>query len=135
MSGLFTQLIQGNIPCHKIHEDDRFFSFLDTRPMKEGHVLVIPKQEIDYIFDLDNELLGDLFKFAKPIAKAMQVAIDCKRVGIMVAGLEVPHAHVHLVPISAVSDLAFANSKNADPKDLVITATKIKQALAGELKK
>ena len=105
--------------------DDRFLSFLDIRPIAKGHALVIPKQEIDYIFDLDDTLLGDIMCFAKPVAKAIEQVIDCQRIGVMVAGLEVPHAHVHLVPIQAIGDLNFAHAKPANMDNLKGLADKI----------
>ena len=111
MSTIFTKIIQREIPCHLIAEDDRFMAFLDVMPLVEGHTLVIPKQEIDYIFDLDPELLGDLMKFAQTIAPAIKKAIPCKRVGVAVIGLEVPHAHVHLVPMNRMMDINFSQEK------------------------
>lgn len=118
MPSLFTQIIQGKIPCHRLAEDERFLAFLDIRPITLGHALVIPKQEVDYIFDLEDTLLGDLMAFAKPVAKAIERVVPCQRIGVMVAGLEVPHAHVHLVPIQAVSDLNFAHAKAAESSHL-----------------
>ena len=129
MPSIFTRIINGEIPCHKIREDDRFLAFLDIRPIYSGHTLVIPKQEIDYLFDLPDDLLGDLMKFAKPIAKAIQKVVPCSRVGVIVAGIEVPHAHVHLVPFQSIGQLSFAHAKAADPKDLAALAEKIRAAL------
>ena len=129
MPSLFTKIVNGDIPCNKIAEDDRFLAFLDIRPIKPGHTLVIPKQEIDYIFDIDDTLLGDMMVFAKRIAQALKAAVPCKRVGIMVAGLEVPHAHIHLVPMHAVSDLNFSNAAAADPDVLADTAEAIRRQL------
>jgi histidine triad (HIT) family protein len=103
---------------------------MDIRPIREGHVLVIPKQEIDYFFDLDDDLLGGIMQFARPIAKAIEKIVPCEKVGVMVAGLEVPHAHVHLVPITDVGHLNFANARPADPEALAALAEKIRQALA-----
>ena len=111
MSSIFSKIIQGEIPCHKIAEDDQFLAFLDVMPLVEGHTLVIPKQEIDYIFDLDPEVLADLMKFAQRIAPAIKKAIPCKRVGVAVIGLEVPHAHVHLVPLNRMLDINFSQEK------------------------
>lgn len=111
MSSIFSKIVQGEIPCHKIAEDDQFLAFLDVMPLVEGHTLVIPKQEIDYIFDLDPEVLADLMKFAQRIAPAIKKAIPCKRVGVAVIGLEVPHAHVHLVPLNRVLDINFSQEK------------------------
>ena len=111
MSTIFTKIVNKEIPCHLIKEDDRFLAFLDVMPLVEGHVLVIPKQEVDYIFDLAPELLGDLMKFAQTIAPAIKKAIPCKRVGVAVIGLEVPHAHVHLVPLNRMLDINFSQEK------------------------
>jgi histidine triad (HIT) family protein len=125
MSTLFTKIIQGEIPCHKIYEDDQFFAFLDIRPMAPGHTLVIPKQETDRLFDCEDAILRNYLPFAKPIAKAIEAVIPCERVGFMVAGLEVPHAHLHLVPIRSIHDLNFANAKPADDTTLANMATQI----------
>jgi len=111
MSTIFTKIVNKEIPCHLIKEDDRFLAFLDVMPLVKGHVLVIPKQEVDYIFDLEPELLGDLIKFAQTIAPAIKKAIPCKRVGVAVIGLEVPHAHVHLVPMNRMLDINFSQDK------------------------
>ena len=111
MSTIFTKIVNKEIPCHLIKEDDRFMAFLDVMPLVEGHVLVIPKQEVDYIFDLEPELLGDLMRFAHTIAPAIKKAIPCKRVGVAVIGLEVPHAHVHLVPMNRMLDINFSQEK------------------------
>ncbi|MDA0321343.1 MAG: HIT family protein [Verrucomicrobia bacterium] len=129
MSTIFTKIINGEIPCEKLAEDDRFFSFLDIRPIHEGHTLVIPKREIDYIFDLDDDLLAGVMHFARPIAAALKAVVPCKRIGIMVAGIEVPHAHVHLVPISDVGDLNFGHARAADPAALAALAEKIRDHL------
>jgi histidine triad (HIT) family protein len=111
MSSIFSKIVQGEIPCHKIAEDDQFLAFLDVMPLVEGHTLVIPKQEIDYIFDLDPEVLAGLMKFAQQIAPAIKKAIPCKRIGVAVIGLEVPHAHVHLVPLNRMLDIDFSQEK------------------------
>lgn len=129
MSTIFTKIINGDIPCEKLAEDDRFFAFLDIRPIHEGHTLVIPKREVDYFFDLDDDLLGGIMTFAKPIASALKAVVPCERVGVMVAGLEVPHAHVHLVPISDVGQLSFAHAREADPTELADLAEKIRRHL------
>lgn len=128
MASIFTRIIKGEIPCHKIREDDRYIAFLDIRPIHAGHTLVIPKQEIDYLFDLPDELIGDLMKFAKPIAHAIKKVVPCERVGVIVAGIEVPHAHVHLVPFQTMGQLTFANARPADHKDLAALAEKIRAA-------
>lgn len=111
MSTIFSKIIQNEIPCHKIAEDDQFLAFLDVMPLVEGHTLVVPKQEIDYIFDLDPEVLAGLMKFAQRIAPAIKKAISCKRIGVAVIGLEVPHAHVHLVPLNQMIDINFSQEK------------------------
>lgn len=111
MATLFTRIANGEIPCYKIAEDDQFLAFLDINPLAKGHTLVIPKIEIDYIFDLDDNLLAELNIFAKKVALAIDKSVECKRVGIAVIGLEVPHAHVHLIPLNNIGDLNFANPK------------------------
>lgn len=108
---IFSKIIKGQIPCYKIAEDEKFFAFLDINPLAKGHTLVVPKTETDYIFDLDDHNLSELFLFSKRVAKAIEKAIPCKRVGITVIGLEVPHAHVHLVPINKESDIYFGGDK------------------------
>ena len=108
---IFTKIIKGEIPCYKIAEDDRFIAFLDVFPIKKGHTLVVPKAQIDYLFDLDDSLLSDLMIFAKKVAKKMERAISCERIGIAVIGLEVPHAHIHLVPLDTVGDIDFSQPK------------------------
>ena len=111
MPSIFTRIIKGEIPCYKIAEDDRYFAFLDINPVTKGHTLVIPKQETDNIFDLENELLGGLHLFAKRVARAIDKAIPCERVTMAVVGLEVPHAHIHLIPINSMREYSFANPK------------------------
>jgi len=111
MASIFTKIVNGEIPCYKIAEDVNYFAFLDIHPMAKGHVLVIPKQETDYIFDLSPELLGGLMQFAQRVAAAIQKTISCKRVGIAVLGLEVPHAHIHLVPMNTEADIDFRKQK------------------------
>ena len=111
MSTIFSKIISGEIPCHKIAENDKFLAFLDIFPLAEGHTLVIPKVEVDYIFDLPNEYLSEINLFAKEVAKKVEKAIPCKRIGVAVIGLEVPHAHVHLVPLNSVGDINFSKEK------------------------
>ncbi len=130
MASLFSKIVQGEIPCHKLAEDDRFLAFLDVRPVRSGHALVIPKKEIDYLFDLDDNLLADLMVFAKPIAKAIERVVPCKRIGVMVVGLEVPHAHVHLIPIDRIADLNFAHAQPAETDLLAELAEQIRSQLA-----
>jgi histidine triad (HIT) family protein len=109
MSGIFKRIIDGEIPCYKIAEDDQFFAFLDIRPLAPGHTLVVPKMEIDYIFDLNNTTLSGILPFASRIAKAIEKVVPCKRIGLAVVGLEVPHAHIHLIPINGPDDIRFDN--------------------------
>ena len=111
MATIFSRIIAGEIPCYKIAEDDKFFAFLDINPLAKGHTLVIPKQETDYIFDLDEATLSDMILFSKRVAQAIEKAIPCKRVGLTVIGLEVPHAHIHLIPINKESDMHFGQGK------------------------
>jgi len=111
MPSIFTRIINGEIPCYKIAEDDRYFAFLDINPVTRGHTLVIPKQETDNIFDLDDDLLAGLHVFAKKVAQAIDTAIPCERVTMAVVGLEVPHAHIHLIPINSMREYSFANPK------------------------
>ena len=127
MASLFTRIIDGEIPCHKICEDENYLAFLDIRPINPGHSLVIPKKEIDYLFDVDDALLGGMMVFAKRIAHAIKKEVECQRIGIMVAGLEVPHAHIHLIPIFEIPDLNFANAKSAENEALADIAEKIRQ--------
>ena len=111
MASIFSRIVAGEIPCYKVAENDRYFAFLDINPVAKGHTLVIPKHEVDYIFDLDDEEYAGLMQFAKKVAAAMRSVIDCKRIGVAVMGLEVPHTHVHLVPISKESDMNFFKEK------------------------
>ncbi|NTW32093.1 MAG: HIT family protein [Bacteroidetes bacterium] len=111
MATIFTKIIKGEIPSYKIAEDDKYFAFLDINPLSKGHTLVIPKIETDNIFDLDDETYRGLFLFAKKIAKAIEKTIPCKKVGITVIGLEVPHAHIHLIPINGIYDIDFSKPK------------------------
>ena len=111
MATIFSKIIAGEIPSYRIHEDDRYYAFLDINPLAEGHTLVIPKVEIDYLFDLEDELLADMMVFAKKVALAMDQTMDCKRVGVAVLGLEVPHAHIHLVPLNNLHDIEFSRPK------------------------
>ena len=111
MATIFSKIIAGDIPSYKIAENDKFYAFLDINPMAKGHTLVVPKQETDYIFELDDVLLGDMVIFAKRVAAAIKKAVPCNRVGLMVIGLEVPHAHIHLVPIIKEGDMNLSNPK------------------------
>ena len=111
MPSIFSKIVSGDIPAFKVAEDDNYVAFLDISPLAKGHVLVIPKKETDYIFDLDSEEFLGLFSFAKKVAKAMDKIISCERIGVAVIGLEVPHAHIHLVPLQNVSDINFERPK------------------------
>ena len=114
---VFSKIVAGEIPCYKVAEDENFLAFLDINPLVEGHTLVIPKKEVDYIFDLDSDTYSGLMAFARKVAKAIKSTIDCKRVGVAVLGMEVPHAHIHLVPLRKESDLNFSNPKIEFTKD------------------
>lgn len=111
MASIFTRIINGEIPCFRVAEDDRFIAFLDVRPLKPGHTLVVPKKEVDYIFDLDEQTLAGMMLFSQKVASAMKEVIECNRIGVAVLGLEVPHAHIHLIPITRESDLLFTNPR------------------------
>lgn len=111
MATIFSKIINGEIPCYKIAENDKFFAFLDISPLAKGHTLVVPKIEVDYIFDLEDSLLAEMMVFSKKIAKAIKKVIDCQRIGIAVIGLEVPHCHIHLCPINGLGDLDFKKEK------------------------
>lgn len=130
MATIFSKIIAGELPSHKIAENDRFFAFLDINPLVVGHTLVVPKQEIDYIFDMEDKDLADMHLFAKRIALAIEKAIPCKRVGVAVMGLEVPHAHIHLIPIQNEADMIISNPKLKLSADkLAEIASKIKEKL------
>jgi histidine triad (HIT) family protein len=111
MASIFTKIVNGEIPAYKVAEDDHYLAFLDIFPLVKGHVLVIPKKEVDYLFDLDNEQYGGLNLFAKRVAEAIKRAVPCIKVGVAVLGLEVPHAHIHLIPMNSEKDINFANPK------------------------
>jgi histidine triad (HIT) family protein len=119
MATIFSKIIAGEIPCYKIAEDDSYLAFLDISPLKAGHTLVIPKQEINYIFDMDDNDLSGLIIFAKKVAKAIEKAIPCERIGVTIIGLEVPHAHIHLIPIETVSDINFSKQKLTLDKEVI----------------
>lgn len=127
---VFTKIIRGDIPSHKIAESEKFIAFLDIEPLVTGHVLVVPKVETDKIFDLPDDYLAGMLVFAKPIARAIEKVFDCNRCGISVVGLEVPHAHMHLIPINTVNDLNFTRSKtNPSQDELKAVQEKIRAAL------
>lgn len=129
MASLFSAIVVGDIPCHKIAETENCLAFLDVFPLTEGHVLVIPKKEIDYIFDVDDQLLAEMHIFSKKIAKAIKAVVPCRRVGVAVIGLEVPHAHIHLVPLNSIEDINFTRKKlNPGTDALKAMADKISAA-------
>ena len=131
MATVFSKIVAGEIPCHKIAEDSEFFAFLDIHPVATGHTLVIPKEEVDYLFAIDDAKLGRMMAFAKRIARAQEQAIPCRRIGLTVIGLEVPHAHSHLVPITHESDMYFDRPKGTPTNDeLAATAAAIREKLA-----
>lgn len=126
MSTIFSKIIAGDIPCYKIAENDRYFAFLDINPLAKGHALVVTKQEVDYIYDLDDETLTGLHLFAKKVAQAIEATVPCKRIGIAVLGLEVPHAHIHLIPLSKESDILFTNPRvKLSPEEMKALAEEI----------
>jgi len=129
MASIFSKIIAGEIPCHRIAENDEFLAFLDINPLAEGHTLVIPKTEVDYFFDLDAGMLSRINLFARDVAQKIETAIPCKRVGVAVIGLEVPHAHMHLIPLQNVADINFERPKLTFTADeLAATAERIKRA-------
>ena len=127
MASLFTKIVRGEIPCHKIAEDEKFFAFLDVFPLVPGHVLVVPKKETDYIFDIDDADLAEMMVFAKQVAKLLKAAMPCKRIGVAVIGLEVPHAHIRLVPMNTADDVNFTRPKlSPSQEELKMVAEKIR---------
>jgi len=131
MASIFSRIVSGEIPAYKVAEDDRFLAFLDINPLAEGHTLVIPKKEVDYIFDIEDSLYADYLVFAKKVAKAVKSVIPCSRIGVAVIGLEVAHAHIHLIPINSVYDIDFSKPKlKLSPEQLSAIASSI----AAELK-
>ncbi len=129
MATIFTRIINGEIPAEKLAEDDRFLAFLDIRPIRLGHTLVVPKKEVDYIFDLDDPTLSGLLPFARPLARPIERATGCTRVGLMVAGLEIPHCHLHLVPMDDIHDLSFAKAAEASAAEMAEMADRIRAEL------
>ncbi|MBK7410312.1 MAG: HIT family protein [Saprospirales bacterium] len=128
MPTIFTRIIQGEIPCHKVAESDQFLAFLDIRPLVMGHTLVIPKKEIDYFFDMEDPHLSDLMVFSKKVAAAIRQTVPCKRIGVSVVGLEVPHAHVHLIPLQSIQDMSFQKEPiSVSHEELAALAAKISQ--------
>lgn len=130
MPTIFTKIVKGEIPCHKILENENYLAFLEIKPVNPGHTLVIPKTEVDYFFDLEDSDLGNLMVFAKKVAEALKSAVPCERIGIMVAGLEVRHAHVHLIPIlKSGTELTFTRAKETPNEELSVLAQKIRTHL------
>lgn len=126
MASIFSKIVNGEIPCYKIAESEDYFAFLDIRPLKRGHTLVIPKKEVDYIFDLSPEMLAGLHQFAQRVAKALEKAVPCTRIGVAVIGLEVPHAHIHLIPLEKMSDMDFRKKPVVlTPEEMAQTAMEI----------
>ena len=127
MASIFTRIVQGEIPCYKIAENDHFLAFLDVNPLVKGHTLVIPKKEQDYLFDLENDSFVGLHLFAKDVAIQLKKHIDCKRIGVAVIGLEVPHAHIHLIPLNEMDDINFNRKKlTLSPEELTTIADELK---------
>ena len=130
MSSIFTKIVRKEIPSYKVHENDKFYAFLDINPLKKGHTLVIPKNEIDYIFDLESDEYQNLWEFAKIVANGMKKVINCKRISIVVMGLEVPHAHIHLIPLDNMNDINFNQPKlNLSSEEMQLIADKIRSAI------
>jgi len=126
VASIFSKIVAGEIPCYKLAEDEQFLAFLDINPVVRGHALVIPKIEIDYYFDLSDELLSQSMIFAKKVASCIKEEVTCKRIGISVVGLEVPHAHIHLIPINNIADMSFTNPrKQVDGQEMTKLATRI----------
>ena len=126
MATIFTKIIKGEIPCYKIAEDENYFAFLDISPLRAGHTLVVPKKEIDYVFDIDNDQFAGLMLFSKKVAAAIKDAIPCNRIGVAILGLEVPHAHIHLIPMDSMEDVNFKNPKlKFSPEEFKEIAAKI----------
>jgi histidine triad (HIT) family protein len=126
MATIFTKIIKGEIPCYKVAEDDKYFAFLDINPLHQGHTLVVTKQETDYLFDLDDTILSGLILFSKKVARAIGKAIPCKRIGVAIIGLEVPHVHIHLIPMDSMDDINFTRPKlKLTPDELKSIAAKI----------
>lgn len=129
MASLFTRIVRGELPCHKVGEDDRFLAFLDINPLRDGHTLVIPKMEVDQFFDLNDDLLAGIMPFAKQVAQRIKSVVPCARIGITVIGLEVPHAHVHLIPIDGIHDMEFSRPKlKRSAEELAEMARRIREA-------
>ena len=129
MPSIFSKIVAGEIPCHKVAENDKFLALLDIMPLQKGHVLVVPKVETDNIFDIEDDILAEMIVFAKYVSKKIKSQFECNRIGVAVIGLEVPHAHIHLIPINKMDDMNFANPKlELSHKELADIAKKIQQA-------
>ena len=128
MSSVFSRIVAGEIPCYKIAENENFLAFLDVSPLVKGHTLVVPKEEIDYLFDMDDTLLSEMIVFSKKVANAIKISIPCIKVGVSVIGLEVPHAHIHLIPMNSVSEMNFSKSKLSLSSDEMISIAAIIKA-------
>ena len=129
MASIFTRIIEGELPCYKIAEDDNFIAFLDVNPNAKGHTLCVPKQEVDKLFDMDADLYTDLMQFSRKIAIALEKAVPCKRVGVAVIGLEVPHTHVHLIPLNEMDEMRFVKKASFSPEEFKKTVEDIQQYL------
>lgn len=133
MASIFTRIINGEIPCYKLAETEDYFSFLDVRPMAKGHALVVPKKEIDYIFDLEDDYLLGLHLFAKKVAKALEGVVPCKRIGMAVIGLEVPHTHIHLIPLQTLQDITFGKpAVEVSPEEMASIANAVAEKMQNE---
>jgi histidine triad (HIT) family protein len=129
MPSIFTRIIKGEIPCEKILEDADFFAFLDIRPINPGHTLVVPKAEVDELFEVSDDILAKAMPFAKRVAAALKQSVPCRRIGVIVAGFEVPHAHIHLIPIEAEGELSFARARPAKPEELAVIGKRIRERI------
>ena len=129
MASIFTRIIQGEIHCHKVAENDKFIAFLDITPVAKGHTLVVPKMEVDYFFDLDSDLLSEINLFAKEVATKLQRTVPCRRIGVAIIGLEVPHAHMHLIPLNTMADINFSAERlKMSNEELAALASEIRNA-------
>jgi histidine triad (HIT) family protein len=129
MASIFTRIIQGEIPCHKVAENDKFIAFLDITPVAKGHTLVVPKQEVDHFFDLNDNLLSEINLFAKEVSAKLQRTVPCRRIGVAIIGLEVPHAHVHLIPLNTMADINFSAERlKMSSEELAALASEIRNA-------
>ena len=129
MATIFSRIIQGEIPCHKVAENEKFIAFLDITPVAKGHTLVVPKMEVDYFFDLENDLLAEINLFAKEVAAKLQRTVPCRRIGVAIIGLEVPHAHVHLIPLNTMADINFSGERlKMSTEELAALAAEIGKA-------